>query len=1089
MMCLIITIFLSVSVIGKETISLNDDTYFKELKVNDERETESVFTLETGTQLTKDSLGFRFNEVCGEVINYEVLVKDICEIEERTPVHDIQEVCEYNNISMKDECAMKEVITTYNISYYYDICYKAFDTIPSYAKDYKIKAMILDEPCYDGTYGHKIDWIPSITISDTTYEKDAWEWWNESVSVNIEKILAHYDFEGDLVDEKSGYDGTDEGIDDISSNASCKDGSCLLFDGGSGYMGLNATNTPISNYSSGAISMWVKRNNNNAAMGVIYISSTTSQNFVNRFSYDDANELSTNGKKNSAWKWQIEGNTIDLNVWYHVVLNQQGNNVTLFINNVEIFEDSDTDSWWYDDLGAAFSHKIGSYSAGGTSYGFKGYVDEVTIWNESLNSSEISSLYQNGTGINLTYLIDIAYETTGTQYMAVDLNNPPDEYYTNDATPIFNFTARTWNASTFNCTFYHDDISYYHNTTVANNTLHNVLVNASLVEGAKDWFVNCTDGTNHTKSITRRLNLITTPPQIAYFNLEGTLFYANTSMNANISSTTNLGSLISDIDCFINETSNILSQDNISLINNTNHDFSTIGSGNYSRNDNISCNVTVRDNATNTATAMDYVVISDSAPTVPTDILFGTSVFFYDVNTTFTAIGSIDNDADTITYHYQVYNLNDTVIVKNWSASNNYIPLTSDVGDTLEVRSKATTPDLNSSTYNESRLVNLRSVTLKIKREKDNSNFNISAVDELMLYVVCEDNTIEFNITNHTTMLNISCVYEFLKLDYSWDNETYYRIKNPEFENVSNVTFYMLDLRYDTAVEVIININDLSGEFSNGEISIDRYINNTEVNIIGQPFDIENSVTLYLLKNALYTVSVKNNLGETRVIGGLIADQASEKTLTLPDIDFFDNSAVLGNTVTWNFTYDNNVSNNYVQLLYYDSLNGTQNVTLSVYNYSEQIVFRTSIITGSNMTSKVTITYTPLQDVNGTYVAVMSLVHDSFDEIIYDYRIFSPNSSIIDEILAGSGTLEDDFKDKIKSGLFWIGIFFLFVIGLSFDAQSSRIGLVTVVFVFLMFTAWGFISFGAATGITTVIIAVVAVFNFITKSRRETGGD
>jgi hypothetical protein len=65
----------------------------------------------------------------------------------------------------------------------------------------------------------------------------------------------------------------------------------------------------------------------------------------------------------------------------------------------------------------------------------------------------------------------------------------------------------------------------------------------------------------------------------------------------------------------------------------------------------------------------------------------------------------------------------------------------------------------------------------------------------------------------------------------------------------------------------------------------------------------------------------------------------------------------------------------------------------------------------------------------------------------------------------------------------------VFIIGLSFDAKNSHVGLVVTSIFLVAFVAWGVISFGAVTTIVTSIIGALSVMNFVTKSRKETGGD
>ncbi len=78
---------------------LTKDDVFKELISNNARKTEAVFSLKNPLnkeQISREDIKINFNEVCGKVNSYELLINSTCEAERvKEYVYDTREVC-YN---------------------------------------------------------------------------------------------------------------------------------------------------------------------------------------------------------------------------------------------------------------------------------------------------------------------------------------------------------------------------------------------------------------------------------------------------------------------------------------------------------------------------------------------------------------------------------------------------------------------------------------------------------------------------------------------------------------------------------------------------------------------------------------------------------------------------------------------------------------------------------------------------------------------------------------------------------------------------------------------------------------------------------
>ena len=99
--------------------------------------------------------------------------------------------------------------------------------------------------------------------------------------------------------------------------------------------------------------------------------------------------------------------------------------------------------------------------------GFKGWVDEIGIWNQSLTAAQVSELYNSGDGLPYTDVV----------ILSVTLNSPEDNYNTIDKNVTFNCTALA--TSSFNIT----NISLAHNESGT-------------------WTLNQTNSTTHRENST-----------------------------------------------------------------------------------------------------------------------------------------------------------------------------------------------------------------------------------------------------------------------------------------------------------------------------------------------------------------------------------------------------------------------------------------------------------------------------------------------------------------------------------------------------------------------------------------------------------
>lgn len=746
------------------------------------------------------------------------------------------------------------------------------------------------------------------------------------------------------------------------------------------------------------------------------------------------------------------------NTWVHICgVYYEGKNITLYVNgSVSGTPVSDSGSIDPNNEGVTIGYNP---ICGVTEYTF-GEYDEVGLWNRSLSPAEVTELFEL---TNNPYYVAPAGGGGGSNN--VTLYVPNNNTWVSNVTPTFEFKVLSNESSDLNCTLVYGGSTYW-SGNATNNTYESKTPSA-LPTGTNTYHINCSDGAKQITSDTWTLNIDIQAPRITDLRIDPDPVYTLNDSKANLTVSEDLGSIYANLSCYVN-LSLILTNNSNTLSNNTAFIFNQMNMSSYNKNDNISCNVSVWDDAGNTNTSDTYIIVTNIIPTTPNDINFSSSSFYYDYLTSFDGNGSSDADNDSITYYFQIYNINDSVLRQAFSSQNNYTPLLGDIGDKLRVTVIAVTDDANSTSYNESLVVYLTRANVTIIREKTNEAFNVSGADEMTMSFICEDDVQTVNVTSNNFEMNITCAYEFIKTDATYDNDSYFRIINPAYESFANITVYMLDLRYDTGVEIILVINDLTGEYNEGSVLIERYINGSLATIISQTIDIENSATLYLLKDALYTVKVENNLNETRVIGNLIASTAGTKTITLPEINFLPNDARLGDEVSWNYSYD---ETSYIQLLFSDALGETNNVTFTIWDsYNGSIVFAGFT---TNSTNVAFIYY--LNNTNATYLSNLTIDHSELG-VVFEQKIFYPGITIVT-------AEEEGLFDNIGVWLFWISTITVFVIGLSFSARTSKIGLVMVLFFVFMFINFGWLDYGGGTGVIFGLMALLVILNFISKSQ------
>lgn len=291
--------------------------------------------------------------------------------------------------------------------------------------------------------------------------------------------------------------------------------------------------------------------------------------------------------------------------------------------------------------------------------------------------------------------------------------------------------------------------------------------------------------------------------------------------------------------------------------------------------------------------------------------------------------------------------------------------------------------------------------------------------------------------------------------------------------DVETMNVYLVDADEDQVVQILLSLQDATGDFDNSLLKAKKYIEGTQRTITEHFFDAEAKVIVYLINGDKYTLFVDNG-DEERSIGYLYVDSVDlSKTLTI------------GEVLTTNQTHGNlsfgfyNTTNSIVFALV-DGSGLTSSAEMWIYNETDDLIYYT------NSTNKTAIEFTyAVSNTTHEYSVRVKIHHATFGENSIDLwapffgaviSLENPVSIFNDAGLVGDipGANGATFEDLAGVGTI-IGAAFLFT------ATTGPIGGIIAALVAGMLVYFGWY------GINIAIIAValiLAVINKMTEDRR-----
>lgn len=228
-------------------------------------------------------------------------------------------------------------------------------------------------------------------------------------SVSDESLVAYYPFNANADDESGkGNHGTVNSAT-LTTDRFGNENSAYYFDGIDDFIEVN--NHPTLNNQTFTISAWVNcASIANETGEIILKGDYPSYNYgINK---DINNYFTGFSNSNNTYLGVISTSPVQMDNWYHMIFTHDGSSAKLYIDNT-LMSDSvasdvsiNTDNLYF-----------GSYF--GTSLFFNGIIDDIRIYSTSLDSSEVTTLYNEGKCFETVY-DTITTEVFDTTYVTIN---------------------------------------------------------------------------------------------------------------------------------------------------------------------------------------------------------------------------------------------------------------------------------------------------------------------------------------------------------------------------------------------------------------------------------------------------------------------------------------------------------------------------------------------------------------------------------------------------------------------------------------------------------------------------------------------
>ena len=368
----------------------------------------------------------------------------------------------------------------------------------------------------------------------------------------------------------------------------------------------------------------------------------------------------------------------------------------------------------------------------------------------------------------------------------------------------------------------------------------------------------------------------------------------------------------------------------------------------------------------------------------------------------------------------------------------------------------------------------------RLLNEQTGYNFTVADTISTKMEVLCDNIStvvIDFSSTNNSfESTNITCSFDLIKVVTTYDTlGTYFRTLVPDLvanrESNQSIDFFMIDLNTDTAIERIMNIIDLTGDYQQGIMKLTRAVNGTPEIIIEQPFDVSDQTILYLIRDEAYVMSIINDAGVERILGNIIASSAGSQTIVISDLDLGSGNTLLENgNISWSYFPQNfSASAGLLSLNYNDTTNMTTYASFTIFNGSNtsQIIFN-----ATSTSYDATFSYNTVS--NTTYVSLFEYHNSLLDNPVVEWKTWMdkeytfPVSKHLEAFDTGDGNYE-----QIKM---YASLFFLTIWVLLFGSKHITWALASTLIWVLLLYWWDFFPISLTWLSIIGIVSITGIF-------------
>lgn len=270
--------------------------------------------------------------------------------------------------------------------------------------------------------------------------------------------------------------------------------------------------------------------------------------------------------------------------------------------------------------------------------------------------------------------------------------------------------------------------------------------------------------------------------------------------------------------------------------------------------------------------------------------------------------------------------------------------------------------------------------------------------------------------------------------------EIYYRSLIADSE-VEYKNFYLVDANEHQVAQMVISIQDSTGDFVTGDLVIKKYMDGDLETITEQSFDAEGKAVIYLINGDKYQIYVEAG-ANVRNIGYLFVDSVDlTKTITISD-------ALTSDMAAANISYYLNRTGDTIVFTFHDAAELTHSSEFWVYNWTNR---NGTLLYYANSSNASTASYAyVVPETNGTYKVIAKIHH-------YEFGL---NSITLTQIFEVMGAFAPPF-------LFW-GLTYLFGATLPGGlAPQAFVSMIALLFFAMLFPP----KHAATMGILAVLAA------------------